>query len=134
SGARWILRRSGPGGPSCPAGSSPRCLPLSGTSWPSTGSVIGSAPSGTPSRLIVFRGGGEMASAAVRLCFLSGFRVVVLEQERPLAVRRRVCFAEAVLAGSIEVEGVRGEKVLLERLSAAGPGFVEVTIDPEGRA
>jgi xanthine dehydrogenase accessory factor len=75
-----------------------------------------------------------MASAAARLCFLSGFRVVVLEQERPLAVRRRVCFAEAVLAGSVEVEGVRGEKVLLERLSASGPGFVEVAVDPQGRA
>src|SRR5262245_54202574 len=75
-----------------------------------------------------------MASAAARLFFLCAFRVVVLEQEWPLAVRRRVCFAEAVLSGSTEVEGVRGERVLLERLSAAGPGFVEVTVDPEARA
>jgi xanthine dehydrogenase accessory factor len=82
----------------------------------------------------VFRGGGEMASAAARLCFLAGFRVVVLEQEWPLAVRRRVCFAEAVLSGSVDVEGARGQKVLLERLSAAPPGFVEVAVDPEGRA
>ena len=75
-----------------------------------------------------------MASAAARLCFLCGFRVVVLEQEWPLAVRRRVCFAEAVLAGSVEIEGVRGEKVELDRLAAARPGLVEVAIDPGGRA
>jgi xanthine dehydrogenase accessory factor len=75
-----------------------------------------------------------MSSAAARLCFLCGFRVVVLEQDPPQAVRRRVCFAEAVLSGSSEVEGVRGEKVALERLSAARPAFVEVAIDPDGRA
>ena len=45
--------------------------------------------------LVVVRGGGEMASAAARLLFLSGFPVAVLELERPLAVRRQVSFAEA---------------------------------------
>lgn len=75
-----------------------------------------------------------MASAAARLCFLAGFRVLVLERESPLAVRRRVCFAEAVRAGWAEVEGVRGEAVTAERLGPARPGFVEVAVDPEGRS
>lgn len=75
-----------------------------------------------------------MASAAARLVFLCGFRVVVLEQEWPLAVRRRVCFAEAVFAGSTDVEGVRGQQVALDRLAASRPGHVEVAVDPEGRA
>jgi len=75
-----------------------------------------------------------MASGAARLCFLAGFRVVVLEQEWPLAVRRPVCFAEAVLCGAASVEGVRGEAVPLERLGAVRPSFVEVVVDPEGRA
>jgi xanthine dehydrogenase accessory factor len=75
-----------------------------------------------------------MASAAARLSFLAGSRVVILEQELPLAVRRRVCFAEAVLAGTSDVEGVTGRKVLLERISPAPPGFVEVAVDADGLA
>jgi xanthine dehydrogenase accessory factor len=75
-----------------------------------------------------------MASAAARLLFLCGCRVVVLEREWPLAVRRPVCFAEAVRTGLAEVEGVRGERVALDGLAASRPVFVEVAVDPEGRA
>jgi len=77
-----------------------------------------------------------MASAAARLCFLAGFRVVVAELERPLAVRRLVCFAEAVTAGACAVEGTPGRRVAPEALGAAGapgPGCVEVVVDPEAR-
>lgn len=75
-----------------------------------------------------------MASAAARLCFLAGFRVVVLERDWPLAVRRRVCFAEAVLAGGVSVEGVNGVRVALEDLSSPRYDAVEVAVDPEGRS
>jgi xanthine dehydrogenase accessory factor len=80
------------------------------------------------------RGGGEMASAAARLLFLSGFPVVVLERERPLAVRRKVAFAEAVLAGTAEVEGVPGRRVDLSEVSSVLEGglFVPVLVDPDG--
>ena len=75
-----------------------------------------------------------MASAAARLCFLAGFRVLVLERESPLAVRRRVCYAEAVRAGRILVEGVAGQRVPLQALAPERPDFVEVAIDPDARA
>jgi xanthine dehydrogenase accessory factor len=75
-----------------------------------------------------------MASAAARLAFLAGFRVLVLELESPLAVRRRVCYAEAVRAGRIDVEGVAGEAVTLEALAPGRPSFVEVAVDPRARA
>src|SRR5688572_32929228 len=84
--------------------------------------------------LVVVRGGGEMASAAARLLFLSGFPVAVLERELPLAVRRKVSFAEAVLAGTADVEGVPGRRVDEGQVSSvleAGE-FVPVLIDPEG--
>ncbi|MET0554197.1 MAG: selenium-dependent molybdenum cofactor biosynthesis protein YqeB [Vicinamibacteria bacterium] len=83
------------------------------------------------SPLVVFRGGGEMASAAARLVFLAGFRVVVLERAAPLALRRLVAFAEAVFAGSCQVEGVPGRRVAIEALAAAGPDAVRVAVDPE---
>jgi xanthine dehydrogenase accessory factor len=85
------------------------------------------------SPLVVFRGGGEMASAAARLVFLARFRVVVLEREAPLALRRLVAFAEAVFAGACQVEGVPGLRVATSALAAAGPDAVRVAVDPDGR-
>jgi xanthine dehydrogenase accessory factor len=59
----------------------------------------------------------------------------VLERGQPLAVRRRVCFAEAVLSGENEVEGVLGVLVAGDRIAAAlaKGDVVPVTVDPEGR-
>jgi xanthine dehydrogenase accessory factor len=37
--------------------------------------------------------------------------VVVTELPEPLAVRRRVAFAEAIYAGIVEIEGVTGRKI-----------------------
>ena len=84
------------------------------------------------SPLVVFRGGGEMASAAARLVFLAGFRVVVLEREAPLALRRLVAFAQAVFAGACDVEGVRGRRVATSELAGAGADAVLVAVDPDG--
>jgi xanthine dehydrogenase accessory factor len=74
-----------------------------------------------------------MATAAARLLFLSGFPVIVLERAQPMAVRRRVAFAEAVFTGEVVVEGVRGRLVPLALL-AATPAHVAVAVDPEGTA
>jgi xanthine dehydrogenase accessory factor len=86
-----------------------------------------------PDRVLV-RGGGELASAAARLLFLSGFPVVVLEREQPLAVRRKVSFAEAVHAGTADVEGVPCRRVDRDQVSSAleARDFVPVVVDPEG--
>ena len=92
--------------------------------------------SGPASRheLVVVRGGGEMASAAARLLFLSGFPVLVLERDRPLAVRRKVAFAEAILAGTADVEGVPCRRVDPDQVSSAlqDGRFVPILVDPEG--
>ena len=81
----------------------------------------------------VVRGGGELASAAARLLFLAGMRVVVLEREQPLAVRRLVAFGDAVFAGERDVEGVRGVLVGLDAVPDAIVDYVPVVIDPDGR-
>jgi xanthine dehydrogenase accessory factor len=89
----------------------------------------------TERAVVVFRGGGEMASAAARLAFLARLRVVVLERAQPLALRRPVTFAEAVLAGRVTVEGVEGRRVeparLWDALDSSAP-FVPVCVDPDG--
>jgi xanthine dehydrogenase accessory factor len=81
---------------------------------------------------VLFRGGGEMGSAAARLLFNCGFPVAVLEAEAPLAVRRLVSFAEAVRAGRTSVEGVEGRSVEPAEAEAAllEGRFVPVLVDP----
>jgi xanthine dehydrogenase accessory factor len=60
--------------------------------------------------IIAILGAGEMASGVAHRLFRSGFvRIVMSEIPAPLAVRRLVCFSEAVYTGTAEVEGVRAE-------------------------
>jgi xanthine dehydrogenase accessory factor len=82
---------------------------------------------------VVVRGGGEMASGAARLLFLSGFPVLVLEREAPLAVRRLVSYAQAVFAGEVDIEGVPGRRISAPEVEAAmaRPAFVPVLVDPD---
>jgi xanthine dehydrogenase accessory factor len=81
----------------------------------------------------VVRGGGELASAAARLLFLSGARVVVLERAQPLAVRRLASFGDAVFSGERVVEGVPGRLMTPDTLPAVAVPFVPVIVDPDGR-
>jgi xanthine dehydrogenase accessory factor len=82
---------------------------------------------------VLVRGGGEMASAAARLLFRCGFPVAVLETAEPLAVRRRVSFAEAVVAGRATVEDVEGRRIEPADVVAAldRGAFVPVLVDAE---
>src|SRR5260221_14284631 len=84
-------------------------------------------------KLVLVRGGGELGSAAARLLFRCGFPVVVLETERPLAVRRLVCYAEAVFSETVAVEGVVGRRVSSAELpsSASERAFIPVVGEPE---
>jgi len=73
-----------------------------------------------------------MASAAARLLFLAGFKVLVLERAQPLAVRRLVSFAQAVSDGGVEVEGVTGRRAMASDLAPWPADVVPVIVDPEG--
>jgi xanthine dehydrogenase accessory factor len=87
-----------------------------------------------PAGPVLVRGGGELGSAVARLLFLSGFRVAVLERDAPLAVRRRVCLAEAVFGRTASVEETVGRLVPASRIREAldEGGFVPVAVDAEG--
>lgn len=61
---------------------------------------------------VLIRGAGELGSATAHHLFCQGFRrVLMLERRYPKAVRRRVCFSEAVLDGFTRVQGVRARLV-----------------------
>jgi xanthine dehydrogenase accessory factor len=56
---------------------------------------------------ILIRGGGELASATAHHLFRAGFtKILILERRFPKAVRRSVCFSEAILDGKATVDGV----------------------------
>lgn len=79
---------------------------------------------------IWIQGAGELASGVAVRLVRSGYRVVLAEIERPLAVRRLVCFSQAVYAGHTQVEGVPG--ILVEPTGVTFcSGQVAVVVDPE---
>ncbi len=56
---------------------------------------------------LLIRGAGELASATAHHLYSQGFRrIVMLDRRYPKAVRRRVCFSEAILEGRQRVQGV----------------------------
>ncbi len=79
---------------------------------------------------ILIRGAGELASATAHHLRSQGFwRVLMRERRHPKAVRRRVCFCEAVFEDTHEVEGVvaRCAQSLDEVESIHGRGEIAVT-------
>lgn len=62
--------------------------------------------SGMNENVIIVRGGGDLATGTIYKLYQCGFSVLVLETERPSAIRRNVAFSEAVYQGSQTVEGV----------------------------
>jgi xanthine dehydrogenase accessory factor len=62
--------------------------------------------------IIIIRGGGDIASGVALRLFRSGFRVVILELEQPLTVRRTVSFSEAIYTGLTNVEEIKARKII----------------------
>lgn len=89
--------------------------------------------------LVVVRGGGDLGTGVAHALHRAGCRVVVLEAERPRAVRRAASFAEAVYSGRTTVEGVEAALVRAADLPAAlvaaaaeDSAGVPVVVDPDG--
>ena len=84
--------------------------------------------------IIIVRGGGDMATAVIHRLWRAGFRVLVLETDRPSAIRRQVAVSEAVYDGKAVVEDMTAERV--DDLSGCEPvwrsGHVPLIVDPKG--
>ncbi len=62
-------------------------------------------------KLVVIRGGGDIASGIIHRLHRSGFKVIILEIDKPTVIRRTVSFAQAVYDNVMIVEGVKAVKV-----------------------
>lgn len=82
--------------------------------------------------LIVLRGGGDLASGVALRLHHCGFQLVILELEKPLAVRRSVSFSEAVYEGTQTVEGVTARLVSADQFQVTlEAGEIPVLVDPQ---
>ncbi|WP_411169964.1 selenium-dependent molybdenum cofactor biosynthesis protein YqeB [Clostridium sp. MB05] len=83
---------------------------------------------------IVVRGGGDIASGTIQKLYRSGFKVLVLETEKPTAIRRNVSFSDAIYNGETIVEGIRSIRVkdLDEVNEAFKNNIIPIIVDSKG--
>ena len=86
-------------------------------------------------RLVVIRGGGELATAAAIYLHNSGFRVLLLEKPHPSSTRREVSFADAAYDGKKTVARVecRRAETFKDAERHLKDGDVMMLIDPKGK-
>lgn len=64
-----------------------------------------------PENVVIIRGGGDLASGTIHRLYRCGYRLLVLECEKPTAIRRMVSFARLFYGRAASVEGVLCRKV-----------------------
>jgi len=82
------------------------------------------------SELAIVRGGGDLATGIIYRLWRVGYRVLCLESQFPLVVRRTVSAAQAVFDGTHEIEGMKA--VRLDDEDEWENGTVAVKVDPDG--
>ncbi len=84
-------------------------------------------------KIIIVRGGGDIASGTINRLHNMGFRVLVLEISKPNFIRRKVCYGEAVYEGEFSLEGTVSKLAcsLEEIYSIWEEKKIPVYIDPE---
>lgn len=84
--------------------------------------------------MIIVRGGGDLATGTIYKLHQCGYDVLILETDRPTAIRRKVAFCEAVYDGAAAVEDVVCRRVdTMEQCRAAWKkGEIPLMVDPAG--
>lgn len=83
---------------------------------------------------VIVRGGGDIATGSIQKLYRAGFKVVVLEIDKPSAIRREVAFCEAVYEGEMTIEGITAKlcKTIEEIESCWADKTIPIVIDPTG--
>ena len=84
---------------------------------------------------VVIRGAGDLASGVALRLWRAGMDVVLLDVEKPTAIRRTVAFSEAIVHGKQTVEDVTARLAAAETAEETlAAGYIPVLVDPEGRS
>ena len=82
-------------------------------------------------RLVIIKGGGDLATGIAHRLFRCGFDIVITEIEQPTVIRRSVAFANAIFEGNSVVEGVTASKSSAAEVAAhREAGIITVVVDP----
>lgn len=83
--------------------------------------------------LVVIRGAGDLASGIALRLHHAKFRVVMTDLPHPTAIRRTVCFSQAILYGKMTVEDVTAERAATPAAAEeiTRRGNIAVLADPE---
>ena len=84
--------------------------------------------------LVIVRGAGDISTGTIHRLFRAGFELLVLEAEKPSAIRRKVSFSEAVYDGRATVEGALAVRIgsAEEAARCRADGHIPLIVDPEG--
>ena len=84
-------------------------------------------------KLVVIRGGGELATGIAHRLHNTGFQVLMLEKDAPSAIRRDIVFAEAVYDGEKKVERTICTRAdsLHDAEKMLKNGQIVIMVDPE---
>lgn len=85
-------------------------------------------------KLVIIRGAGDLATGVAQSLYEAGFRLLLLEVEKPSAIRRQVALCEAVYDGSAAVENLTCCccQSLAEVRKAWEGEAIPLLVDPEG--
>ena len=84
--------------------------------------------------LVVIRGAGDLATGVALRLWRAHIRVIMTDIERPTAIRRTVCFSQAIVHGETTVEDVTAKRAEspAQALELLKTGVIPVLADPEG--
>ena len=85
-------------------------------------------------KLVIIRGAGDLATGVAQSLYEAGFRLLLLEVERPSAIRRQVALCEAVYDGTATVENLtcRCCQSLAEVQTVWEADDIPLIVDPSG--
>jgi xanthine dehydrogenase accessory factor len=83
-------------------------------------------------RIVIVKGGGDLATGIIHRLHRCGFTVVITEIAEPTVIRRSVAFANAVYTGEMVVEGVTAVAAKATEIAAClQAGKIPVVVDPD---
>lgn len=84
--------------------------------------------------LVVIRGAGDLATGIALRLRRAHIRVVMTDIECPTAIRRTVCFSQAIVHGETTVEDITAQRAETpeQALALLENGVIPVLADPEG--
>ena len=84
--------------------------------------------------LVVIRGAGDLATGVALRLWRAHIRVIMTDIERPTAIRRTVCFSQAIVHGETTVEDVTAKRAASPEaaLGILKTGCIPVLADPDG--